>query len=151
MYVMFDRYSDICYIFTYTARWPPVLLAASRWQQPSPPSLPHYLSLFKISFFLKNWTFTCTLSSPRAHNCLSIGGDVPQMLDNIPISLHGDGFQLQTALSCSSVQLLRTTAVRLGKAGGGRRENLHLLLHCSWSVRLLTWRDKRPPQGPEGE
>ena len=93
--------------------------------------LPHYLSLFKISFFLKNWTFTCTLSSPRAHNCVSIGGDVPQMLDNIPISLHGDGFQLQTALSCSSVQLLRTTAVRLGKAGGGRRENLHLLLHCS--------------------
>ena len=63
--------------------------------------VPHYLSLF-----------TCTLSSPRAHNCLSIGGDVPQT-----ISLHGDGFQLQTALSCSSVQLLRTTAVRFGKQG----------------------------------
>ena len=74
--------------------------------------VPHYLSLFKISFFLKNWTCTCTLSSPRAHNCLSIGGDVPQT-----ISLHGDGFQLQTALSCSSVQLLRTTAVQFGKQG----------------------------------
>ena len=35
----------------------------------------------------------------------------------LTISLHGDGFQLQTALSCSSVQLLRTTAVQFGKQG----------------------------------
>ena len=55
-------------------------------------------------------------AAPRAQNCLSIGGDVPQKLDNIP-QLHRDGFQLQTALSCSSVQLLRTTAVQFGKQG----------------------------------
>ena len=69
----------------------------------------HLLHFLTISW---NWTFTCTASSPRVHNCLSIGGDVPQT-----ISLHGDGFQLQTALSCSSVQLLRTTAVQFGKQG----------------------------------
>ena len=90
--------------------------------------VPHYLSLFKISFFLKNWTFTCTLSSPRAHNCLSIGGDVPQMLDNIPAR------RWFSAADCPQLQQRAAASNHsrsIWEAGGGRRENLHLLLHWS--------------------
>ena len=103
-----------------------MLLVASRWQQPSPPSLPHYLSLFKISFFLKNWTCTCTLSSPRAHNCLSIGGDVPQMLDNIPAR------RWFSAADCPQLQQ-RAAALNhsrsIGKRGRPPWEPLALVLH----------------------
>ena len=114
--------------------------------------VPHYLSLFKISFFLKNWTFTCTLSSPRAHNCLSIGGDVPQT-----ISLHGDGFQLQTALSCSSVQLLRTTAVQFGKQGEAAVRTTctctgtctDTCTYTGLDVSSCSLGDERPPQEPK--